>query len=270
LIYGPCGLPVEQINNTTGTISYLHHDQAGSTRLITGSTGTVTGKCSYSAYGTPTCEGTTTTPLGYDGQYTSTDTGLIYMRARVYDPATAQFLSRDPLASLTREPYAYAVDNPANLGDPTGYEVISFPIGGAGEAAGGAAVCGDPLTAAICAGAAGYGAYKAGEALINAIAGSEGSNEGEAELKEQETARENCGEISPNFNNPEESPGEGWEWRGNGPPGSNKGAWVNPETDETLHPDLGHGEPVGPHFDYTAPDGSKFRIYPDGRIEPNP
>jgi hypothetical protein len=72
-------MPIEQINSTTGTVTYLHHDQAGSTRLLTGSTGTVTGKCTYNPYGTPTCEGTTTTPLEYDGQYTSSDTGLIYM-----------------------------------------------------------------------------------------------------------------------------------------------------------------------------------------------
>jgi uncharacterized protein RhaS with RHS repeats len=92
-IYGPNGLPIEQINNSTGTATYLHHDQQGSTRLLTGSTGKVEGKCSYSAYGTPTCEGTATTPLGYDAQYTSADTGLVYLRNRVYDPATAQFLT---------------------------------------------------------------------------------------------------------------------------------------------------------------------------------
>jgi RHS repeat-associated protein len=118
-IYGPGGLPVEQVSSG-GTVTYLHHDQQGSTRLLTGSTGTVTGKCTYGAYGAPTCEGATTTPLGYDGQYTSSDTGLIYMRARVYDPATAQFLSVDPLAAMTRMPYAYAVDNPLNLNDPSG------------------------------------------------------------------------------------------------------------------------------------------------------
>lgn len=33
-------------------------------------------------------------------------------------------------------------------------------------------------------------------------------------------------------------------------------------------PDLGHGELQGPHYDYTAPDGSHYRVYPDGRIEP--
>ncbi len=119
-IYGPGGLPIEQINNSTGAVLYLHHDQQGSTRLLTGSTGTVTGKCSYAAYGTPTCEGTATTPLGYDGQYTSSDTGLIYLRNRVYDPATAQFLTVDPTVSLTRAPYNYGQDNPLNREDPTG------------------------------------------------------------------------------------------------------------------------------------------------------
>jgi RHS repeat-associated protein len=119
-MYGHRPTTVEQINNTTGTVLYLHHDQQGSTRLLTGSTGTVTGKCTYGAYGSPTCEGTTTTPLGFDGQYTSSDTGLIYMRAREYDPVTAQFLSRDPLEALTGEPYAYANDSPVNEADPTG------------------------------------------------------------------------------------------------------------------------------------------------------
>jgi len=102
-IYGPGGVPVEQISGAE-TPTYLHHDQQGSVRLLTGAAGTVTGKCTYSAYGAPTCEGASTTPLGFDGQYTSTDTGLIYMRARVYDPATAQFLTSDPIAGLTLAP----------------------------------------------------------------------------------------------------------------------------------------------------------------------
>jgi RHS repeat-associated protein len=119
-IYGPAGLPIEQINNSTSAVTYLHHDQSGSTRLLTGATGTVTGKCSYAAYGTPTCEGSATTPLGFDGEYTSPDTGLIYMRARTYDPATEQFLSVDPLEKLTGVPYTYANDDPVNESDPTG------------------------------------------------------------------------------------------------------------------------------------------------------
>jgi RHS repeat-associated protein len=118
-MYGHRPTTVEQITSG-GTVTYLHHDQQGSIRLLTGSAGTVTGKCTYSAYGTPTCEGATTTPLGYDGQYTSSDTGLIYLRNRVYDPSTDQFLTVDPLEKVTGAPYTYAGDNPVNEADPTG------------------------------------------------------------------------------------------------------------------------------------------------------
>lgn len=118
-IYGPGGLPVEQITSG-GTITYLHHDQQGSTRLLTGATGTVTGSTTFDAYGNKTGSTGSTTPLGYDGQYTSSDTGLIYLRGRTYDPATAQFLSVDPLKAITGAPYNYAGDNPLNEADPTG------------------------------------------------------------------------------------------------------------------------------------------------------
>lgn len=132
-MYGQLITSIEQINNSTGTVEYLHHDQQGSTRLLTGSTGKVEGKCSYSPYGTPTCEGSATSPLGYEGEYTSSDTGLIYMRHRVYDPTSAQFLSRDPLAWLTGEPYSYAEDDPLNESDPTGlFTLGEIPIVGEG------------------------------------------------------------------------------------------------------------------------------------------
>jgi RHS repeat-associated protein len=153
-IYGPGGVPVEQISSAE-TPTYLHHDQQGSISLLTGSTGTVTGKCTYGAYGTPTCEGTATTPLGYDGQYTSSDTGLIYLRARVYDPATAQFLTVDPISQSTRTPYAFANDGPVNYYDASGQDVLPLPVEvcaagpeaaiGCAAVAGGAAFLGKPV-----------------------------------------------------------------------------------------------------------------------------
>ncbi len=118
-IYGPNGTPVEQINGAE-TPTYLHHDQQGSIRLLTGSSGTTTGTITFDAYGNKTESTGTTTPLGYDGQYTSIDTGLIYLRARVYDPATAQFLTVDPLVGDTQARYYYAGDNPLNEDDVTG------------------------------------------------------------------------------------------------------------------------------------------------------
>jgi hypothetical protein len=63
---------------------------------------------------------------------------------------------------------------------------------------------------------------------------------------------------------PTHSPGRGWEWRGSGMPESGKGSWYNPTTGESLHPDLGHPLPVGPHWDYKDPTGEWWRIFPDG------
>jgi RHS repeat-associated protein len=119
-IYGPENIPIEQIGEG-GTVSYLHHDQQGSTRLITNTKGENAGAYIYTPYGAiQEHTGTTTTPLGYDGQYTSTDTGLIYLRARTYDPSTGQFLSVDPALQATGEPYTYTQDNPENGDDVSG------------------------------------------------------------------------------------------------------------------------------------------------------
>jgi RHS repeat-associated protein len=119
-IYGAGNQPIEQINSKNEAL-YLHHDQAGSTRLMTGSTGKTEATFTYDAYGNQTGHtGTATSPLGFDGQLTSSDTGLIYLRAQVYDPATAQFLTVDPLVPLTRAPYNYANDNPINRMDRNG------------------------------------------------------------------------------------------------------------------------------------------------------
>jgi RHS repeat-associated protein len=118
-IYGREGLPIEQIS-TTNTL-YLHHDQLGSTRLLTNTSGNTEAEYTYNPYGTLNAsKGAATTPLRYDGQYTSTDSGLIYLRARTYDPTTAQFLSIDPAVEGTGEPYTYTSDNPVNKSDPSG------------------------------------------------------------------------------------------------------------------------------------------------------
>ena len=68
-------------------------------------------------------------------QYTDPETGLIYLRARYYDPTTAQFLTRDPLDALTRSAYGYVGDNPMNGADPTGLGCGIFDPGGCVRAA---------------------------------------------------------------------------------------------------------------------------------------
>jgi RHS repeat-associated protein len=122
-IYGPDGTPLEQMTGSENPVWY-HHDQQGSTRLLTNNTGAVVGTATYNAYGQTTATTGTTTPLGYGGQYTDPETGLIYLRARYYDPTTGQFLTRDPATALTAQPYGYSTDNPVNLADPTGLTTI--------------------------------------------------------------------------------------------------------------------------------------------------
>lgn len=119
-IYGPGGLPIEQVSSK-GTPTFYHHDQLGSTRVLTDASGTVTATFTYGAYGTAVgSTGTQTTPFGYAGQYTNVESGLQYLRARTYDPSTGQFLSRDPLADITGTPYSYASTNPLSYSDPSG------------------------------------------------------------------------------------------------------------------------------------------------------
>jgi len=59
-------------------------------------------------------------PFLYAGQFLDRASGLYYMRARWYDPKTAQFTSVDPLLALTDQPYSYAGNDPISASDPTG------------------------------------------------------------------------------------------------------------------------------------------------------
>lgn len=60
------------------------------------------------------------TKLLFAGQYTDPNNGLIYLRARWYDPATGQFMSVDPAESQTGAAYYYASDSPLTDSDPSG------------------------------------------------------------------------------------------------------------------------------------------------------
>jgi RHS repeat-associated protein len=57
---------------------------------------------------------------GPASQYADPETGYQYLRARYYDPTTAQFLSRDPAVALTLSAYGYVNNNPLNGADPAG------------------------------------------------------------------------------------------------------------------------------------------------------
>jgi RHS repeat-associated protein len=128
-VYGPGGLPVEQINGSG--VLWLQHDQLGSTRLVTDNGGNALATYTFDSYGRLTAvTGTITNSFRFAGEYNDSESGLYYLRARYYDPSTAQFLSGDPMVTTTRERYAYVADNPLNRTDPSGLLWTAGCIGG--------------------------------------------------------------------------------------------------------------------------------------------
>lgn len=121
-IYGPDGAPVEQLS-ATGTANPLYYfsDAHGSTVELTNGAGTVAASYAYTPWGAVSAHtGSSSTPILFAAAYTDAETGLLYLQARYYDPATALFLTVDPLVLRTLQAYLYVDDNPLNGLDPWG------------------------------------------------------------------------------------------------------------------------------------------------------
>jgi RHS repeat-associated protein len=156
---------LEQSSAAVGALYFLH-DHLGSVRALTNGAGSVVERKSYEAFGA-SANGSLTR-YGFTGREREDATGLVYYRARWYDPRQGRFLSEDPLG-LTAGPnlYEYAYDNPLRFVDPTGnqgWEIVvggggAAALGGGGGAAAGGAAAGGALVAggAVVAGVAAYG-----------------------------------------------------------------------------------------------------------------
>jgi RHS repeat-associated protein len=114
--------------DTAGVYTTYHFDARGSTVALTDISANVTDTFCYGPYGELNNHtGSSTTPFQYNGQFgVQTDpNGLLYMRARYYNPAIRRFINQDvlfgninPGISLNR--FAYANGNPVSLMDPFG------------------------------------------------------------------------------------------------------------------------------------------------------
>ena len=140
------------VNVSSGVVTSYATDALGSVVGVLNSSGSVAGSYGYDPYGNTAASGATST-LQYTGR--ENDGAYYYYRARYYDPATARFLSEDPLnigggANL----YAYALGDPINNTDPSGefvpllaiLPVIGGVIGGISDVAT-AGPCQDKLAA---------------------------------------------------------------------------------------------------------------------------
>ncbi|WP_240754573.1 RHS repeat-associated core domain-containing protein [Lampropedia aestuarii] len=79
----------------------------------------------YDAWGQREQQGNTASRHGYTGHLQDTESGLIYARARYYNPMLGRFISQDPLEGTLNSPitwnaYVYGNANPLMYWDPTG------------------------------------------------------------------------------------------------------------------------------------------------------
>jgi RHS repeat-associated protein len=128
-VYGPKGpLYMVQLVGSTWVTSYFGEDATGSVRFLMNDSGTVTDSWTWDAYGNLLGRtGTTNCALGFDGEYQDADTGLIYLRARWYDPSTGRFLQMDSYEGDNENPdtlnkFTFVGNDPLNSFDPTGHE----------------------------------------------------------------------------------------------------------------------------------------------------
>jgi RHS repeat-associated protein len=113
---------LRQTNTTTG-VSYFLTDHLGTTAALTDSSGNVVETLSYDSFGNNA--GSPRTRYTYTGRERDPDTGLLYYRARYYDPGLGRFISEDPIGLQGGiNTFTYVSNNPANRTDPSGlYEI---------------------------------------------------------------------------------------------------------------------------------------------------
>jgi len=237
-------LPVAVVDNTingsvtTSTVNYVTADQLGAPRAVSNGAGTVIWSWAYQ--GNPFGEQQPTSTTGYvlnlryPGQYYDAEIGLNYNVNRDYDSATARYIESDP-AGLAGgiSTYAYVGSNPLSKVDPLGLQEVLFRF--------------PPST------------FLSDEPIIPRPLIEPKPGFPERPLPDNFPKLPKDGKTCP---------GEGWKWKGPDDPGGPRGAWYNPKERWSLHPDLEHPEPVGPHWDWVDENKNQYRLTPQAPIDP--
>ena len=121
-LYGADLLAMER----AGGSNWYLPDALGSTRRVTDDTGNVVASYEYEAFGAVRqSTGTLANDVRFTGERADPESGLVFLRARHYDPAAGRFLQADrwPYDERISQDlrYTYVRNDPANAVDPTGH-----------------------------------------------------------------------------------------------------------------------------------------------------
>ena len=101
-------------------------DLLGSTRELVDDKGASIDSYDYDVYGSLGAGDSGSTVYLYAGQHRDSS-GLIFMRARYYDPDIGRFVTKDPTGLNGDEnPYVYAQNAPVAAADPSGLSTVDF------------------------------------------------------------------------------------------------------------------------------------------------
>jgi len=111
---------------------YYHQDGLGSISIISDVYGNPLNRYTYDAFGSPrSVSESVYNPFRFTGEPYDAS-GLIYLRARYYDPVTGRFLSQDTFNGKLNDPlsqnrYVYCGNNPVLYVDPSGHLEVCPP-----------------------------------------------------------------------------------------------------------------------------------------------
>jgi RHS repeat-associated protein len=120
-------IAMRTIEGSTNTLNWLLTDHLGSTSTTANEDGSWNSTIKYTAFGdTRETSGVTPTKYRYTGQLLEAEVGLYYYVARFYDPEIMHFVQADTIVpnatdSASYDRYAYVLNNPVKLSDPSGH-----------------------------------------------------------------------------------------------------------------------------------------------------
>ncbi|MDF2474277.1 MAG: repeat-associated core domain protein, partial [Anaerocolumna sp.] len=129
-----------QVEGVPNNPLYYLYDALGTTAAITNMNAGIIDNNRFAPFGEPLSpvaknSRLTNSPWGYTGESPDIEAGLVYLRARYYEPDTGRFIQQDSYPyfgeieePLTRNLYIYGNGNPLKHTDPSGHIAIPLPL----------------------------------------------------------------------------------------------------------------------------------------------